>query len=131
MIQITERTVGMWFMRLNEASDYMAHLETLEGGGYKLTYRFRYYNSDEPWDDKDRKEWYAVGMKPETTIEQALDVVRNLVGVMSVVSGFECDEVLKKDMNVDAYLEVLKARPWMHMQTRKIEDTPSFIPGQA
>ena len=54
----------LWFLS-GDKMDWMALLykDTLDGD-WRVTYRFRYYHSPDPWDKKDKKSVYEVKVGP-------------------------------------------------------------------
>lgn len=111
-IEITEHTIGMWFLPLSDDSDYLAALE-LTPQGVKLTYRFRYHGEvTNPWapNSNDRKSWYS-GVS-RTTPEEAIATVRALIAVLESSSGRQSYELLMHDGDVDRFTAELYAQPW-------------------
>jgi hypothetical protein len=59
VITFDEKIVGVWFVATLPTQDWLAALRELEPDAkYELTYRFRYYKDDKPWDSEDKKNWY-------------------------------------------------------------------------
>lgn len=60
MIEISEKTVGVWFVQCSERIDWMAHIaEVKPEEEYKLTYRFRHYKDDKVFESQDEKHWFS------------------------------------------------------------------------
>jgi hypothetical protein len=57
-IEVNERTVGFWFVTIPNG-DWMAGLQALDGGRFKLQYRFRYYKDSKAFGSDDKKNWYS------------------------------------------------------------------------
>lgn len=117
-IIITPATVGMWFIPLNNMSDFLGGLEQKGPALFVFTYRFRYYDPDEPNNDpfsgKDLKSWYEVTIP--LSREEAIFTIRDMTKKLSGVFRAECDEVLVIDGNVAEYFEIIKGRAWNHME---------------
>lgn len=59
-IELSDKTVAIWFLAVTPTTDWMAHIEELEPeASYKLTYRFRHYKDDNHFDSADEKNWYS------------------------------------------------------------------------
>ena len=53
-IELTEKIVGIWFVDLDNESDWLGAMERTDEG-YQVTYRFRYYVDDKAHDSDDKK----------------------------------------------------------------------------
>ncbi|HEV8189491.1 MAG TPA: hypothetical protein VGP83_17180 [Pyrinomonadaceae bacterium] len=64
MILFDEKIVGAWFVVLAEDVDWLAGLrEITPDSDYEMTYRFRYYKDEKPFDSTDEKSWYELKAK--------------------------------------------------------------------
>lgn len=80
-----ENTVCMWFMKLDEGSDWMGALREVEQDKeYQMVYRHRYYEDDKFFESKDRKSWYWV--KCMGTRSYVLAAMRHVVDEMKKVA---------------------------------------------
>lgn len=96
-IEFTERTLGVWFVTIPNG-DYLAHVCRTEDGGAELQYRFRYYHSAEPWDEKDVKNWYrATGIDIAKCLHAASEVSKRL----AAISGGERYELLRGEGSLE------------------------------
>lgn len=117
MIEINERIIAIWYLvTIPGEQDFMGGLFRDEKGDLKFKYRFRYYNSDEPWDKKDTKNWYDVTPKQGTTPEAMIESLRIMVDRLSRMSGQKADEIVIKDGDHQKFLEEFMAKPWAHMK---------------
>ena len=74
----------MWFLEGGD-KDWMAAVYRDPGGPFILQYRFRYYRSEDPWDEGDRKSWYVATAPPEMTEEDIVgktDMMANTMACM-------------------------------------------------
>lgn len=114
---IDEDTVGLWFMDLTETSDWMGHLR-MEGGRPVLTYRFRYYDPDDPGNDpfsgKDTKNWFTAAHAG--TREEAIEATRQMVREMERLTGNGCHEILMRGGNVKRFMNALSRNKWAHLK---------------
>ncbi len=78
--------VGLWYLA-GRGEDFLACAEKRDEQ-WLLTYRFRYYNSADPWDGKDEKNWYrAARPVSEMPEERFRDSVTMTVDLM-VLAGY-------------------------------------------
>lgn len=117
-INITERLVGMWFMNLRGDLDFLAGLEATDTG-FKLTYRFRYGSDPEPWSDKDVKNWYVMNITKHSKSE-AITKLHALIHMLESRSGHQCDELLMRNGDTQAFIRELNAKKWAHMKFEPI-----------
>lgn len=115
-IEITENTIGLWFMQLSETADFHAGLQQIGPESFELIYRFRYYDQEDPGNDpfskQDRKSWWKGQFSGPK--EKALLAMREFCRQVGAVQGYEFDEVLMIDGNVAEFFEVLRGREWCH-----------------
>ena len=122
--------VAFWFVdgMARRAQDFLACVFRDKEGDWRATYRFRYANSNEAFDAKDIKNWYAVKAKagdhdPARTLAEAMDSA----AARLVATGY-CDlaDSHKAAVNGDAKLawEVLAAQPWVNFKIEGAGDAP-------
>lgn len=59
MIDLSEKTVAIWYILLDSGTDWIAGItELVENEEYLIQYRFRYYEDNKVFESKDRKNWY-------------------------------------------------------------------------
>ena len=106
---LDENTRGIWYCQtVPGEQDFLLTLTRLEGEHYELVYRFRYYNSDDPFDEKDRKSWYrAEGRGKE---EEIISGVRK--ALMLIGTGFT--ELLRGDRPFDNFMEEFMKQDFVH-----------------
>jgi hypothetical protein len=124
-VQFNENILAIWYMPLTDHSDFLAALSrdlSVRGGLIYLN-RFRYYESGDPWDPRDRKNWYELRTTDpvETTIRKLRKVHRIAAenrGMMSDASKDRLFELIRGDMSVDRFMRKFAQQPFVH--TRKM-----------
>lgn len=114
MIELSEQTIGVWFVALNDTTDFLGSIWRADGGELKLAYRFRYYEGDQSLEfekSQDRKNWYAMDLKGETE-EKAIAVMRLLVEKLWKDSGGQRYECLVDYHGFDDFVERFKSMPF-------------------
>lgn len=111
-IEVTERTVGMWFMNLADDVDFLGGLSTTDAG-FKFVYRFRYYADPEPWSDDDKKNWYQMNITNRSKTE-TIQKIQALIHALEERTGRQCDELLMRNGDTQAFLRELTAKRWAH-----------------
>lgn len=114
MIQITDKSVALWMVRLDSSQDFLMHLEDKGDGNFEIQSRLRTYNPKRPspWADKDKKQWKVGAMKGDRdfVLAKCRDVIRDL----TEASGGQSDEIMAG--SVDEFLDALSQRPWAHLR---------------
>ena len=122
-LQLTERTIGIWFVSLGaEQSDWMGFAEALEDGSYAVTSRFRVYVDDRAIDSDDKKIWDRFTTKPGTTRAQVMQSCRNVAEKLKRDSRgrmWEC--VRGQDESLHAFAQRFIKLPFVHSRTEKLQ----------
>lgn len=116
---------GIWFCSDHATVDWMCEMFR-HAGKWRFQYRFRYYAEDstDPWDDRDRKSWYA------GTAESGSDAERDkMIAVINMVAGLteikmrsRYDFVLLDCRRDDPkFFSELASRPWAHAKRIPVE----------
>ena len=121
MIELTEATVGIWFVSVNEEQDWMAALN--DGGDkWELTYRHRYYTDKEQegFFNNDKKNWYQMSLQKENhpTAISACVVVRQAAAQLAAMGNHDAfvDELRRDDKTMEEFAEELMLKPWASAQ---------------
>lgn len=89
---------------------------TEEEDTYDINYRFRYYNSDNPFDSSDKKNWYgAKAPKEGTSLEKTIATMREMFRLLENESGNKGYELIRGTGSFDDFLEQFKTLPFVHM----------------
>jgi hypothetical protein len=110
-IEITDKTVGLWFTGLNINADWLGCLAELPSGKFEIKYRFRYHEDDKHFDSADRRSWY----KGTTSLsrEEAIKAIREMVANLNSAGGDgPVYEVMMDDGGPEVFLERLTAMPF-------------------
>ena len=113
---LDENTRGIWYCQtIPEEQDFLMTLNRLEEGHYEITYRFRYYNSDDPFDEKDRKSWYRAEARTkneEEIISGIETLLESLAAATDNENGFT--ELLRGDRPFDDFMEEFMKQDFVH-----------------
>jgi hypothetical protein len=117
-IEITERVQAVWHMEI-QGGNWLAAVESLEGGGSKISYRFRYYHDDKLFEDsKDLRHWYRA--ESEIDVVQAIDKVRQVVAYMQRTGvGVDSHEIVRGRLSLNDFAALLMAQRYMH--TKRVQ----------
>lgn len=113
-IEITDKLIGTWFVQCDDLTDWLAGLERIDEG-VKLIYRFRYYEDDEAFGSKDKKNWYE--LRTAEPVEKVIETVRELANKLAEVNDVEIFEVLMDDSGIEGFMERFKVMPFAHVMT--------------
>jgi hypothetical protein len=120
-IVFDESIMGIWYIQLAESFDMMCALARVEGGGYKVNGRTRVYESEDPWDERDRKRWFSGPVEAdsdEAAILKARQHVKDITA--DFLSHFPPDfipqlfELIRGKRSVEEFANVLRSMPWAH-----------------
>ena len=121
LIELTERTVGIWFMQIDATTDWMAHMDQTDTH-WQLTYRFRYYKGDQALkfeESEDEKSWTRmVAEKANVTRKEFLERVDFVIVELMKATGNEPDVVFMGDGGIAEFTKELAAKPWTQVETR-------------
>jgi hypothetical protein len=114
MIEITEKTVGIWFLSLGEKSDWMcAVTEVVPDEKYEIKYRFCYYEDDKHFDSEDRKSWYSAAAEAKSR-ENVIAIVRGLANAMQAAFAHGVATEILNDGDLSAFTEKLLGMPFAY-----------------
>jgi hypothetical protein len=114
---------GIWFVGDGVAADWLCQLFR-RPGMWILEYRFRYYSaeSQDPFDDKDRKSWHAF-RSPDDSIasrDKMVSSTNKLLPLIEARIGSAAEFVLLDCAPDDPKLMFeLGSRPWCHMKVEE------------
>ena len=128
MINLDESIVAVWYMQLDEVSDWLgslSHMREPNKEGKKhdfvLTYRFRYYDGPGIFEaSKDEKSWdngYFDGTK-----EDVLEKVRRTIQLLSYIADAPKMYEIVNDDDFDKFMEGFAQMPFVHMKMIKPAD---------
>lgn len=114
MIEITEKTVGIWYIQLNYKTDFMAAITEIEPDTeYNVTYRFRYYMDDKLFfESNDKKNWYSWSGKK--TKNQVIALVKDMINVQVLLGASGKIYEILNDGNYNDFIERFTNAPFAH-----------------
>ena len=111
-IELNERTVGVWFIQLTPAQDWLASIFTTDEGELKAIYRFRYYVDDKAFDSEDKKNWWE--MTSTKTIAETVENFREIYDKLWQLSGGDHYEILMDENGMDDFTERFRKLPFVN-----------------
>lgn len=123
MIEITEKTVGIWFLTIADDQDWLCGVTEVEPEKeYKLAYRFRYHKDGKVFDSADEKSGATVTAKCSRAY--VLAAVKRLANDMKTLGAIgELDELMMKSGDVDKFVNALMEKPWAFVRIEgKVEE---------
>jgi hypothetical protein len=119
-IVLDENIVGIWYALTGEKDDFMLAISKC-AEGLELVYRHRYYASDDPWDERDKKSWYRMVTK-KNDVQHAIETAREMVQGVAMIAvkmgrlmpPAQVFELVRGDKSVEDFAEVLMSMPWAH-----------------
>ena len=125
MINITDRTIAIWYVQLGigeRGSDWLASLWR-EDDGIKGTYRFRYYRGDQSLqfeDSQDVKHWVELDLCKYTE-EKTIHVMRVMAESLADLSGGEKWELMMGTGTVTQFMDEYKKLPFVTFKVEKVK----------
>lgn len=117
MNEITENTVGLWYMSLTDTSDWLCCVNKMSDKEYSIRYRFRYYKDDNAHNSEDVKNWYSVIVK-EDSFEKMIEQMRKVATLLGETADTEYDEILMQNGDVDQFMLDLMSKEWAHVRIK-------------
>jgi hypothetical protein len=111
-INIDDNIVGMWFIALTEASDFLGGLSR-DGDNFVWLFRFRYYKDDKTWNSKDEKSWHEVRIRDRTEA-QVIEMVRDINCRMFSLGAIEQWEMLRGTRTPEEFVREWARMPFNH-----------------
>jgi phage terminase large subunit-like protein len=115
VIELDEKTVGIWFLATSPSQDFLAGICEIEPEKkYRLTYRFRLIKDDKVFDDsEDEKHWYDGTLTG--TRNFVVFTFRRIVREMQQVSeGGELYELMMDERGPDDFIRRLQDMPFAY-----------------
>ncbi len=114
MIEMTDKTIGLWYMQVTEDSDWLAGASEVDDGRVEISYRFRYYRDRQTFGSEDKKNWYEGNVSGPK--EKIIRVMRELMAHLREKDGnipeSACHELLMDDEGVEVLMDRLKEMPF-------------------
>jgi hypothetical protein len=120
-IEFDDSIRAVWYVQLNAEADWMCGLNKADDG-FRVQYRFRYYETLGAWDGLDRKNWYRAELKGESP-DQVIEAMRKMIAVMQDKGAGQSFELVRDaDETVEAFLTRFTAMPFAHKRTLTKEE---------
>jgi hypothetical protein len=116
MLTLDEKTVGLWFIELDDSSDFMAMLACTDNDhAWEFVYRFRYYLDDKAFDSADKKSWYRATIEAPDEKTVILRTRAAITAVAGLAQGrhYEC---LRGGKTPVQFFAELRKLPFIHVQ---------------
>lgn len=125
-IELNEKTVGIWFMPLEEKQDWLASITEIEPDKkYQLVYRHRYHKDDKAFDSEDEKSWYKATIAG--TRAYVLGTFREFVKVLhSQTHNCDAPCEIMNDGDYDAFVKKLQDAPFVYVRQASKEEVEQF-----
>jgi len=118
MITLDETIRGIWYCPLiPDEQDFLLSLTSSSEGQYQITYRFRYYNSSDPFDEKDKKNWYTSTITSKNEAE-VIAKIHNIFLLLTNTDDFA--EILRGDRSLDEFIEEFMKQDFVHTKREKL-----------
>ena len=125
-IKLDETIVAVWFVNLDETTDWMAGVNRTDEG-WELQYRFRYYNSEDPWDPEDKKSWYRCDLSNKESNEaDAIDAISQAFEALKEASGGEAYALIRGESTHEQFVEEFRELPFTHARVATAEEITEF-----
>ena len=131
--------LGMWFIALDEKTDFMGCLQPVKEnpGSFRFDFRFRIHRDDKVFDSEDEKHWYHMQTKEPTTPDEIIHKTRGIILRLAEMqprdgaSPPEMDELLYRDYNNwDAYMEAFQSKPYAYAKMGTKEYAEELMKGE-
>jgi len=118
-IILDENLIAIWYASLDEESDYLQSLSRTDNG-WDLTYRFRYYNSPDPWDKEDTKNWYSGKLSnKDKTESEVIETLSKVFEIIKIRAEGDCYILLRGEGDHKSFMKEFMALPFVHQKTQE------------
>lgn len=124
-IEISEKTLGLWYVELPEnAGNWMASAWLNDDGTPLATYRFRFYRDNATWDSKDEKSWRTIGPNKDApggaSARTLIDAISEMARFIETSQGRgQRYELIRGEGSIEWFMEELSKLPFFNMKTAK------------
>lgn len=136
MIELNPSVVAIWFLGGGAPRDWMACLSRLPDDRLKLTYRIRYYDSQDPGNDafsgKDKKKWSGWVTKTPVLASEFEEHITNVrAAAVSLADagfqppGYKLYEVVNNG-DFEAFVKKFLEMPFIHARTPTGDEAKDF-----
>ncbi len=122
MIELTEHTIGIWFVTLGEKGDWLGSVWKTDKG-YEIAYRFRYYVDDKTFDSEDKKHWYKSEISKDSGDEaKVIQVMRDVSEVLWIAGGGKRYEVMMESGGIEEFMAEFQKLPFVTAKTMPLNE---------
>jgi hypothetical protein len=119
-MEFTEKTRAVFYLSIDEETDWLLGI-TEEDDVWHCEYRFRYYHSDDPWDQEDVKNWYSMKVsKDRETLNKVISVTREMVTILEEQCSNKAYELIRGEGTFDEFMEEFTKLPFVHCKTEAV-----------
>lgn len=94
---LDEGFVANWYVDLPaKMGNFMMGARRDESGEWDIQYRLRYYRDDKAFDSDDRKSWWVIGAPKLATVDQVLQIGRDLARKIQALGGGQIYELVRE-----------------------------------
>lgn len=121
-IMMDETIRAIWFIQVTPKQDFLQAINEPKPGEYEMQYRFRYYASKDPWDERDTKNWYAVKATSGTLedfIAKCGKVAHTLGDACGAKKRRQFFELIRGGQSLELFMETFHHQGFVHSRTEK------------
>jgi len=127
-IEIDESIVGIWYAALDGKSDFLMSVNTTDEG-WKIIYRFRYYHSDDPFDQEDVKNWFSATVSNKNISEMGMIKSTNkLFALLKDKAKGPCTVLLRGEGTFEQFMDEFLELPFVHQKVFTKEEFKKEYP---
>ena len=118
-IELNESIRGIWFCTLvPDEQDFLLSLARIAEKHSKITYRFRYYNSSDPFDEDDEKNWYSGEVTGQNEAEAITTIHDTFMPIISAINGnAEFTGIIRGDRSLDEFIAKFMEQDFVHTKS--------------
>jgi hypothetical protein len=125
---LSDRTQAIWFVEI-PPGDWMAAIEALDDGRFRLEYRFRYDRDRDAFESQDAKKWYRVEAED---LAQGIEAVRRIISLMKLrMQAGRSYELLRGNLSTRDFMDLLMCQSFVHTKQVSEEEYKRHLAQQA
>jgi hypothetical protein len=116
-MKLDESIRGIWFCSLSREQDLLLFLNYTDEEQYEITYRFRYYHSDDPFDEEDKKSWYSLKNGSAKNEKEIIETIHDLFSDLTLMGeDIRYTEMLRGDQSLDEFVDEFMKQDFVHAE---------------
>jgi len=120
-INFDESIRAIYYASLNENSDWMLGINE-EEEYWHIQYRFRYYHSDDPWDQEDKKNWYEIRVSKTDSLASVIETVNEMFKIIEETADGDCYKLLRGEGTHKQFFTEFEKLPFVHKREATEEE---------